>query len=802
MRQGLVRLILSLAVLTVARPVTPTASAADPLPEGAVARLGSRRLRHAGPVQSVAFSPDGKLLLSTGGDGTIRLWDVAGGRAVRQIPNSGHAAAFSPDGEWLAVAEDGKTIVLHEVSVGKNTRRIGTHDGTVLALAFSPDGKSLAAAGQNATVVVWDVAGAKRKHLLKLPPGTACRRLSFSPDSKLLAAAGSGENARVWDTVTGEERYAPRARDVAFSPDGKLLVEVNLTGAVCLLDATTGQEVAQLPVGVAQFNVTVAFSQDGKHLATAGDDALRLFDVAKREELRRLPSPPGGIHHVAFSPDGKSLAWTGGCAVRVWDVPAWKDRFPPDGHTTQIDALAFSPDGKALASGGTNDNRLLLWDVAAGKERRALDCESQGVSCLAFAPDGKSLAAGLTPYPARENSAVAVWDTATGTRLRRLGYHVGAGVIAFSSDGKLLAANDAAISVWDTDTGRLRATLQPGGQMIHSLAFTPRGRSLLMTSYGLPLGEWDVATGKEVRRFDGEALPHLRMAVSPSGRFVAVGWRYGTDTPKKNPIRIWEVTTGQEVAGLWPDDSMAEGVAFSPDSRLIACLRHDQTIRVADLLTGEELRRFRDPALPTVIAFAPDGKTLASAGWDTTITLWDVKDLTGRKPSLAKPLSAERLAALWSDLDGADGAKGYEAVRALARVPDQAVPLIRERLARPSSASQRIARLIADLDNDDFQVRERASEELEKFGVTADTALRRALADTTSAEVKKRIETLLGRRTTPGVSPEHVVATRALEVLELAGTPEARRLIRSFAEGPDAAAVAAPAREAVERLGR
>jgi WD40 repeat protein len=524
--------------------------------------------------------------------------------------------------------------------------------------------------------------------------------------------------------------------------------------------------------------------------------------VAARRQLHETATTHAGTSCVAFSPDGKALVSAAGYALRLWDVPSWKERFPLAGHTTQIDALAYSPDGKTLASGGAYDNRLLLWDVGTAKVRRALDCEQQGVFCATFSPDGKSVAAGLTDN-GPPHRVVAVWDADSGKRLRRLESHFGASSMAFSPDGKRLAASGSAgISVWDAANGERLAVLQPNGEMIHSLAFLRGGKSLLFTSYKLPLSEWDVATGNERRQFEGKALPYLRMELAPGGRYVAVGWRYGTDTPQKNPIRIWEVATGQEVAALCPDYSMADEIAYSPDGRLIACLRHDATIRVHDILTGDELRRFRDASLPKVIAFAPDGKTLASAGWDTTITLWDAKDLTKRKAPRRDPLSAERLAALWSDLSGGDAAKAYDAVRALARVPDQAVPLLRQRLARPAAADNRIGKWIADLDDDEFDVRERASAELERLGAAAEAALRKALEGKPSAEAKRRIESLLAKRSPAGVSSERLTALRALEVLELAATPEARRLIKSLAEGTPGAPATIQARETLERLGR
>jgi RNA polymerase sigma factor (sigma-70 family) len=768
----------------------------DPLPRGALARLGTRRLRHAGQVGTVDFSPDGKLLLSAASDGMIRLWNAATGKQIRQIEENYYATAFSPDSEWLAAVDHNGNITLHEVFIGKNTRRIGAHPETVVALAFAPNGKWLATGGQTGTVVIWDLAAARQKHLLKLPT-SGCFSVSFSPDGRLLAAAGDKGAGRVWDTVTGEERYPLTASTVAFAPNGKLLAAADVHGVVFLLDPATGNELGRLEGGWSEWRSSVAFSADSKLLAWGSDDALRVFDVASRHELHHLPVSPGGVAHVAFSEDGKALAWATGYAIRVREMATWKERFPPDGHITNINAVVYSPDGRTIATGGTYDNRILLWDVATGKQRRAIDCEGRGAHCLAFAPDGRSLAAGLTWYHDRDSRGIGIWDVASGKRVQQLGQPSGAVLVAYSADGNSLAAYDSGISIWDVKGGKQRATIQPGGHMVHSLAFTPQGRSLLATTYGLPLCEWDTATGKELRRFEGKPQPYQRLSVFPGCRYVAVGCRSSTDPPEKYPIRIWEVASGHQVAAVCPDDEMPDDIAISSDGRLIACLRHDATIRIHDALTGDELRRFHDKSVPMLIAFGPDGKTLASAGWDTTATLWDVTDLAKKLPR-PEALSRDRAATLVSDLDSSDAVKAYAAVRALARAGDQGVPLLRERLARSVPVRDPIAKLIADLDDDSFAVRERASAELEKIGAAAIPALLRALEAKPSPEVKRRIEALLVNPAPSTVAPERLAALRAVEALELIGTPEARAALEAAAKGTPGAPATEAALEALD----
>jgi hypothetical protein len=199
----------------------------------------------------------------------------------------------------------------------------------------------------------------------------------------------------------------------------------------------------------------------------------------------------------------------------------------------------------------------------------------------------------------------------------------------------------------------------------------------------------------------------------------------------------------------------------------------------------------------SALAFAPDGRVLASGSVDTTILTWGLTALA------ARPTHRE-LAALWADLAG-DAAQSYQAIRALAASPEQAVSFLRERLkpVRPLTAAdrKRIARWLADLDSDRFEVRQRAAAELEALGEPAAPALRKALGSP-SPEVRRRAEALLAKVDGPSLTPERLRALRAVEALEHAGTPEARRLLEALSRGAAEAPLTREARLALERLAR
>jgi hypothetical protein len=209
---------------------------------------------------------------------------------------------------------------------------------------------------------------------------------------------------------------------------------------------------------------------------------------------------------------------------------------------------------------------------------------------------------------------------------------------------------------------------------------------------------------------------------------------------------------------------------------------------------------FRRLGLPA--AFSPDGRALASCGDDCTIVVWDVTGRAAGPPPAAR-LSPRELGPLWASLAGGDAAQARRAVWSLAAAPEQAVPFLREHLRpAPPPDRRRLAKLVADLDADRFEVRERATAELGALGDGAEPALREALAGRPPPEVSRRLEQVLARARGSAPPPESLRALRGVEVLEQAGTPEARRLLESLARGDPQARLTREAKACLERLAR
>jgi len=474
------------------------------------------------------------------------------------------------------------------------------------------------------------------------------------------------------------------------------------------------------------------------------------------------------IHSVPFSPDGQTLAWADrkDHAIRVWDARTGKEQIKLHGHESYVLCVAYAPSGRTLAS-GSYDGSIRIWDLITGRTRAVLrDGQRQSlVYTIAFSPDGKTLASGDW------NGTIRLWDLATGKLLHTvLGDGTVPGkqtsyvqVVVFSPDGKLLASGgqSSVVQLWDVATGKERSELRK-----------------------------DLSTDEGRRQ---RVCGVTSLAYSPDGKTLAAA-RYAGDPS----IVLWDVGTGKKHAPIQSSRGSMT-VTFSPDGKLL--LSASREIRVWELATGQAVLTIPEPAKHCYAiysaSFSPDGKILASGGQDNAVILWDAFGLDrGRRTPTV--LAAQDLQVLWSDLTDGDAARAYRAAGALAAVPRQAVPLIRERLRSiPAADPQRIRQLIADLDSKRFRDREKATEELEKLGELVEPALTKVLDGEPSLEVRRRVKELLRK-----IVPEALRSARAVMVLERVGNEEAQQVLKDLTRGEPQAPLTREVRAALERLTR
>jgi WD40 repeat protein len=456
-----------------------------------------------------------------------------------------------------------------------------------------------------------------------------------------------------------------------------------------------------------------------------------------------LKCPFGNITCLAYSPDGNTLAIGIDHSIHLWEVRTGKLIRTIRGEKTFLNCLAFSPDGKTLA-GGTMNGKSTLWEVGTGKQIRAFRCQRGFLCTVAFSPDGKTMAT------AGEDKCIRLWEVATGKEVRKLGGHDKAvSSVAFSLSGKKLASvgSDETCRLWALESGRQEHLLN---------------ERTVCISYSLD------------------------------------GRRLATISERDNKVSIWQLPDCRRVRRMGRGQEDMGCVSFSPDGRSVLCMT-SQVIELREVSSGRLIREYSVPDNRfRNVTFSPDGTTFSSSNLGSTVYVWDVTGLGNarRKP---QKLSDKTLKSMWSDLVSDDASKAHRVVWLMVASPTESVPFLKARLHRVVSDERRLARLIANLDDDRFQVRESATKELEKIGPAAEPRLRQALEGMPSAECKSRTDKVLKGIQT---SPERVLMYRAMMVLEQIGTPEAREVLKSLAKGTKGVELTEEARSSLDRLSR
>jgi WD40 repeat protein len=804
---------------------TRTDAEGVPLPESAIARLGSSRFRFDGyPYCPPVFSVDGRQV-AVGGNRSVSVFDVASGRVLRVVPLPDRyhprMVRFLADGNRLAVGsgdwQSSAELTVYDLGDGKvvATSKF-SGKSQIFVVDVTPDGSRVLVEDRFVKAYLWDVKSQREVWAFEHPE--ASDTLPFTSDGKHLVLARNRQaelrHAATGNVVSTFPNPGPgfgSGYSAAMSPDGRLAIRGDRESVVAILSAAGKDRMRTLPAD--RTVERLFFSTDSRYLVAPDQYGTQLWDLTAADDkgpVVRLPA----ANSAGFSPDGKTLALAGAGFLTVWSVGDWK-RLPQSADpVSPVHRVWFTADGKQVL--GYTRSGWVRWPAGGGPGTRLSDDSGVHPEGLAdVSADGRVAIdvlhqPGKNPRSGRggDTNSLRVTDLTTG-KDRRFPVE-GSPYMPFqiSADGRhALAYLGSEIVVWALGTGEvLHRNKNRAGSPVFGATATVDGKGLSRSAAGnfadrgarlvlegpmyASVTVTDHTTGREWKMnpvpwsvYSGGAT------FSRDGSKVVVHGRWDGDW-NKDTVTVWDARTGRRLMNWERGLGYIRSTTLATDNRSLLIGDHNGRLALVEAATGGERVRLQHAGYVMASAFHPDGLKAVSSSPDAPVYVWDLLGDPGK-------WDASKADAVWTDLISPDAKVAFAAIRKLRANPVEALTFLRDRIKLPAPPSDdAVAALLKRLDGPRFADREQAQKELSDVAEPVRPRLE-AARKTASEEAGRRLDQVLQH--TEGLTPERLRHVRACEVLEGIGTPKAIQQLRSWAEGPEGARLTSEAKESLVR---
>ncbi|MDY0169550.1 MAG: hypothetical protein RBS80_23610 [Thermoguttaceae bacterium] len=592
----------------------------DPLPAGAVARLGTLRMRYGG-ISDMIYLPDGRAIIAVGS--VVEIWNMAAGECLfreRIVPAGIRSIDVRQDGQAVLLADSAGTV--HEWDPAKNEvlRTVATGQSSLLSARYSPDGARVLTTGVTPpTLKEFELATGRELAFVKDEMHTFSHGI-YDVSGKtafVSGAAGSGPVLAHYDLAAGKllntwhKDYNAYNRALELSPDGERLLAGTRHMAVEFqvdgykeLNRFRGHHGHAVPA--------VAYCRDPDQILTGSrDGSIRRWDRVKNEVLLRWVAHSAHCTLLRVSPDGSRVLSFGGGMVVESDIATGKPTLDWDRHGQAVQAVAVMPGGRRVVS-GSSDATLRVWDIDTGESLSVIEGANLGAYAVAIAPEGDRVAAGCKDGLLRE------FRLPGGGLLRELSGHLGyVRSVAYTPDGGRLISSggDGRIRIWAPGNGEPEKVMKEHRGGVLCVAVSDDGKRLISGGRDGTARLWDLAEARLLQTFEGHRGWVDAVCFARDGRHAFSSGRDGR-------ILKWDLQTG-EIAGEMSHGGWVRALALSPDGAILCAGGEDNAITCWNPGSGEQLARWRGHASHVLgLAIAPDSRRLVSASADTSLLVW------------------------------------------------------------------------------------------------------------------------------------------------------------------------------------